>query len=939
MAVPVKEKSLASRILVITILAVALLTGGFAAFMTFFMNTLTDSILIYMMQTAAKTAAQDLEGNLHLLADRFFLIRNDPVFARADASAREKQAVLDRITSGIEFVWLGLYRTDGLLDAGNEKCPADISGREVFRMIRDTGSLFIEDTYVAAFTPQIVMGIPVTAETGPGAAYYLVGSYRYNILGDVLRNIDIGARGSAFIINQNGTFMAHKDLNKVLEQETVPAGTNSREASSGFLMSWSQGNSSGSLHDVILLMEQGQTGAAKIRDPRGAVFMSYAPLRGTRWSLGIEALRTDFITPLREVVFISVLILVFGFLLFGVVYSILFKRLLTDPLWRLTGTALNLSRGEFETSELADIRNRNDEIGRLGRTFTAVSDTIRNVIGNIRGLTNSARAGFMEERADLSAYQGDYNLILSGINSTLDVICFHFNAMPNALAFFDGNRTMIYFNRAMGDILARHSLPEKNADLISLFLDPRAAKDLFNPAGENSAATGAGISLSCNGEEYNYALTFRRISGGPCRETGEPDPVCVMMIISDVTQLTQARLEAEAASSAKTNFLANMSHEMRTPLNAIIGMTTLAKASDELERKDYCLDRIGTASTQLLGVINDVLDMSKIEADRLELSAGEFSFKKSLRMVENIMSVKADEKKQFFEVRVDDKIPSLLVGDDQRMVQVMTNLLSNSMKFTPEGGSIGLVAFLAKEENGICTIQVEVADTGIGISPEQQARLFSSFQQADSKISRRFGGAGLGLAISKRLVEMMGGSIWVKSKPGEGAVFTFTFQAKRVEESDTREENPDNPELKDCFKGRCILLAEDVEINREIVISLLEDTGLEIDCTENGIEAFEKFRANPDRYDLIFMDIHMPEMDGYETTRRIRAFEHESSRGAKGAGPEKPVPIVAMTANVFRQDVEKCLEAGMNDHIGKPIDFNDVIARLRKYLPKNQDSL
>ncbi|MDR2618002.1 MAG: response regulator [Treponema sp.] len=922
MADSVKEKSLASRILMITILTAALLTGGLVAFMTFFMNTLTDSILIYMMQTAAKTAAQDLEGNLHLLADRFFLIRDNPVLARPDASAPEKQAVLDRITSGIEFVWLGLYRTDGLLEAGDEECPADISGREVFRMVRDTGSLFIEDTYVAALVPQIVMGIPVTGETGSGAAYYLVGSYRYNILGDVLGNINIGSGGSAFIINQNGKFMAHKNLNKVLEQETVRAGTNS---------------------DVVLLMEQGQTGAAKIRGPGGTVFMSYAPIRGTRWSLGIEAPRTDFTGPLREAVLISVLILVFGLLVFAAVYSMLFKRLLIDPLWMITGTALKLSKGEFETSELGGIRNRNDEIGRLSRTFITMSDTIRNVIGNIRGLTNSALAGFMEERADLSAYHGDYNLILSGINATLDVICSHFNAMPNALAFFDGSRKMIYFNRAMGDILVRHSLPEENADLISLFLDSKAAEELFSPAGENGAATNAGVSLSRNGEEYNYALTFRRISGGPCREDGpvEPGPVCVMMIISDVTQLTQARLEAEAASSAKTNFLANMSHEMRTPLNAIIGMTALAKASNELERKDYCLDRIGTASTQLLGVINDVLDMSKIEANKLELTTGEFNFEKSVRMVENIMSIRADEKKQFFEVRVDDKIPSLLIGDEQHVVQVITNLLSNAMKFTPEGGSIGLVAFPVKEENGICTIQVEVADTGIGISPEQQARLFSSFQQADSKISRRFGGAGLGLAISKRLVEMMGGSIWVKSKPGEGAVFAFTFQAKRVEES-AGEENQDTTELEGCFKGRCVLLAEDVEINREIVISLLEDTGLEIDCAENGIEALEKFRANPDRYDLIFMDIHMPEMDGYETTRRIRAFERESSMravGAGGAGPKKPVPIVAMTANVFRQDVEKCLEAGMNDHIGKPIDFNDVIARLRKYLPENKDSL
>jgi CheY-like chemotaxis protein len=294
-----------------------------------------------------------------------------------------------------------------------------------------------------------------------------------------------------------------------------------------------------------------------------------------------------------------------------------------------------------------------------------------------------------------------------------------------------------------------------------------------------------------------------------------------------------------------------------------------------------------------------------------------------------VITSRVDEKHQTFTVFSDKNIPPALEGDDQRIIQVITNLLSNAVKFTPDHGSIHLEAKLIEEEGGIpsaepgiCTIQISVKDSGIGISEEQQSRLFTSFQQADSSISRRFGGTGLGLAISKQIVEMMGGSIRIDSKPGEGSVFSFTIRVKRIDESPEAEPSPDTAGGTDNFKGYRILLAEDVEINREIVLALLEPTELEIDCAGNGLEVVRMFREAPDKYDLIFMDVHMPEMDGYEATRQIRAL---------GNGL-KPVPIVAMTANVFRQDIEKCLESGMNDHVGKPLDFNDVLAKLRQYL-------
>ncbi|MDR2089142.1 MAG: response regulator [Clostridiales Family XIII bacterium] len=393
--------------------------------------------------------------------------------------------------------------------------------------------------------------------------------------------------------------------------------------------------------------------------------------------------------------------------------------------------------------------------------------------------------------------------------------------------------------------------------------------------------------------------------------------------------------QARNASRAKSDFLANMSHEMRTPMNAVIGMTAIAQGSNDPERKDYCLKKIEDASTHLLGVINDILDMSKIEANKFELSLVAFDFEKMLRRVTDVINFRIEEKHLDFSISVDGDIPRVLTGDDQRLAQVIANLLSNAVKFTPEYGKIRLEAQLLEENDGICTIRIAVRDTGIGISEEQMSRLFTSFEQADSGTARRFGGTGLGLAISKRIVEMMGGSISVESVPGEGSSFSFTLRAQRGSEdaagrADELPRGADGVGGADgagCFKGRRIMLAEDIEINREIVLSLLEPTALDIDCAVNGAEAVRMFREAPARYDMIFMDVQMPEMDGYEATRRIRALDLPRA---------KEIPIVAMTANVFREDIEKCLESGMNGHVGKPLNLGEVMDRLREHLPNGE---
>ncbi|MDR0905971.1 MAG: response regulator [Oscillospiraceae bacterium] len=496
--------------------------------------------------------------------------------------------------------------------------------------------------------------------------------------------------------------------------------------------------------------------------------------------------------------------------------------------------------------------------------------------------------------------------------------------------------------------------------------------------------------------------------------------------------LAELKAEAEDAGRAKGEFLSNMSHEIRTPLNAVIGMTAIAKKARGERQKDDCLVKIEEASSHLLGVINDILDMSKIEANKLELAPEPFNFENMLRKVSEVIAFRTEEKRQNYSVDFSTDIPEYVEADEQRLAQVIANFLSNAVKFTPDNGTIKLEAKLNGKSRGGFEIEVSVTDTGIGLTKEQQSKLFQSFQQAEASTSRKFGGTGLGLAISKRIIEMMNGRIWVESEPGKGSRFAFAvvvgaatapsepnaFSARGLRlfavendgvtkanfvrsasrlgaelkigasaadatgdfdayfadsagaadaikrarpdaaviltvEKNSSVENDDAitlakpffssdmlAALAECldadggdadgsgtsddeFAGRRILLAEDIEINREIVMSLLEPTGIIIDEAENGRIAVDKFAAAPDLYDIIFMDVQMPELDGYAATREIRAMD------IPHAGT---IPIIAMTANVFREDIDRCIEAGMNAHVGKPIDLAQVTEKLRTYL-------
>jgi PAS domain S-box-containing protein len=540
--------------------------------------------------------------------------------------------------------------------------------------------------------------------------------------------------------------------------------------------------------------------------------------------------------------------------------------------------------------------------------------------------------GYVHNLSEVRDLQDDLTRIVSIVEGSPQFVLYintdHVIKYMNPAVFdISGYTKEEFLVHGMGLILSAEDLRRLNEECLPAAIEHRNFSfemNITRKNGEKRILNFSAFAAKLHSGEVGVGLTARDIT----------DMVCMQRELIEAKEKAERAMQQEQYyNKAKSDFLGRMSHEMRTPMNAIINMADIAAGA---EHQELYLRKIGDSARLLMGIINNILDMMKFENGTFDLAPKVFNFSEMLRRVTEKNRVFAEEKHQRFTVNLIGDLPHMAAADEERLEQALCNLLGNAVKFTPEHGAVEFSVRKLHEDDVMWELCFEVRDTGIGMSGEQQKRVWQAFEQGDNGISRRYGGTGLGLSITKGIVELMDGSIHVVSEPGKGSCFVCTIRVGKPASSpeNTAASAPESAvqDSRDApaggpvnFAGKRVLLADDVEINREIILALLEDKGMLIDCAANGCEALDTFTGNSGVYDIVLMDLHMPVMDGFEAARRIRR---------SGIPGSDTVPIVAVTADTGGDVIAQCRKAGMDGHIGKPINPDALLETIIRYLPK-----
>jgi signal transduction histidine kinase/HPt (histidine-containing phosphotransfer) domain-containing protein/ActR/RegA family two-component response regulator len=582
---------------------------------------------------------------------------------------------------------------------------------------------------------------------------------------------------------------------------------------------------------------------------------------------------------------------------------------------RLAQIDSRLYAANAEIYRLLTVAAAGEKDNDLRARFTAVADSIDGIAHDVRAYRDGGAPSTQRQQLDtlvhdLEMYQG----AVTWVGSMLEV------DFPTAVAFISPfNAHIDHMSKQLSEIIADStSMARSRSSMATLELQ-RVAKSYVI----------AGLVVGC------LVSLFAWLMGRHQERLSVTNVRLERMVAERTVALASAKEQAEAATLAKTQFLAAVSHEIRTPMNVIIGLTRVLQRSAQEPALADRLSTISDAADHLLAILNDILDLSKIEAGKVTLEEIDLDLGTTIRQVATLVGESVYQKGLALTVDVDPELSGPFRGDRMRLIQALLNFVGNAVKFT-ETGWIRLAAHALELNEDDALVRFQVEDSGIGIAPEVISRLFSAFEQADSSTTRRYGGTGLGLTINQRLAELMGGTVGVGSQPGQGSTFWFTARLKRGQAlapaltaataAATAEQAGTDllTVLKVCSEGCRILLVEDNTINRMVAAALLEDTDIMMDVAENGAAAVEM--AGRRRYDLILMDLQMPVMDGIEATKVIRRMPGGTH-----------TPIIAMTANAFSEDRARCFAAGMNDHIGKPVLPEVLYATLIKWLPPRRD--